>query len=188
MANRNLKGKSFDELRKAAEGFKRGSAEAFHILYNEYNQKIYRFCLRMLGSPELAKDAFQDTFIKVFENRMTLRGQNFSAWLFKIARNVCLNAIRKNKYFEDVPTNSLSYSYVNNSDFSLNEFVQKAVLLLPVSFREALLLREYEEHTYEEIAEILGISVVLAKVRVHRARLLLKRLLEPIAKEYYGNR
>lgn len=142
----------------------------------------------MLGDKERAQDAFQDTFIKVFENRMTFRGENFSAWLFTIARHVCLNTIRLNRNFEEVPANSLSYSCVNSTDVGLNDFVQKAIMQLPLCLREALILREYGDHSYEEISEILEISVSLAKVRVHRARLLLKKFLEPIAKEYYGNR
>lgn len=176
------------ELRQAAEDLRRGSAEAFHLLYQEYSQQIYRFCLRMLGKKEYAQDAFQETFIKVFENRTTFRGDNFSAWLYTIARHVCLNMIRLDRNFEKLPDNTLSFAYINISDVGLNNFVQKAILQLPISFREALILREYGENSYEEIAEILGIGVSLAKIRVHRARILLKKLLEPIAKEYYGNR
>jgi RNA polymerase sigma-70 factor (ECF subfamily) len=56
---------------------------------------------------------------------------------------------------------------------------------LPVSLREAIILREYQECSYQEIAEIVGIDLSLAKVRVHRARLILRKTLEPIAKEIY---
>ena len=59
------------------------------------------------------------------------------------------------------------------------------MLFRSLALREALILREYEECSYQEIAEILSIDLSLAKVRVHRARLLLKKLLKPIEKEYY---
>ncbi|MCX7909118.1 MAG: RNA polymerase sigma factor [Ignavibacteria bacterium] len=177
-----------EKLIRATEDFRRGSAEAFHILYSHYSQKVYRFCLRMLGSKEKAEDAFQETFIKVFENAKSFRSDNFGPWLFTIARHVCLNMIRLEKPYQEVNDNSLKLSYVNNSDFGLKDFVQRAIMQLPISLREALLLREYEEYSYEEIARILDIGISLAKIRVHRARLLLKKLLEPIAKEYYGNR
>lgn len=177
-----------EQLQRATEDFRRGSAEAFHILYSHYSQRIYRFCLRMLGSKEKAEDAFQETFIKVFENARTFRTENFSAWLFTIARHTCLNMIRLEKPYQEVDDNSIKLSYINRDDIGLKDFVQKSIMQLPVSLREALLLREYEECSYEDIAQILGITVSLAKVRVHRARLLLKKLLEPIAKEYYGNR
>jgi len=177
-----------EQLRIASEDFRRGSAEAFHILYQHYSPKVYRFCLRMLGNREKAEDAFQEVFTKVFENARTFRGENFGAWLFTIARHICLNAIRLEKPYQNVEENSLHYSYVVSDDIGMRDFVQKAIMQLPVSLREALILREYEEYSYEEIAKILGIGLSLAKIRVHRARLLLKKLLEPIAKEYYGNR
>lgn len=177
-----------EQIRQFSEDFRRGSSEAFHILYQHYSPKVYRFCLRMLGNREKAEDAFQDIFVKVFENAKTFRGENFGAWVFTIARHICLNMIRLEKPYQDVNENSLSFSYVVNDDISMRDFVQRAIMKLPVSLREALILREYEEYSYEEIAKILGIGLSLAKIRVHRARLLLKKFLEPIAKEYYGNR
>ncbi|MGB9913725.1 MAG: RNA polymerase sigma factor, partial [Candidatus Kapaibacteriota bacterium] len=80
-----------EQLQEATEDFRRGSAEAFHILYSHYSQKVYRFCLRMLGNKEKAEDAFQETFIKVFENAKNFRSNNFGAWVFTIARHICLN-------------------------------------------------------------------------------------------------
>ncbi|MGQ9819451.1 MAG: RNA polymerase sigma factor [Candidatus Kapaibacteriales bacterium] len=188
MKNQSSKRKNSIEIRQATEDLRRGSTEAFLLLYKEYSPQIYKFCLRMLGKKEYAQDAFQETFIKVFENRTTFRGENFSAWLYTIARHVCLNMMRLDRNFEQLHDNSLPFAYTYNNDVGLNNFVQKAILQLPISLREALILREYGENSYEEIAEILGIGVSLAKVRVYRARLLLKKFLEPIAKEYYENR
>ncbi|MFN3306837.1 MAG: RNA polymerase sigma factor [Candidatus Kapaibacteriota bacterium] len=176
-----------EQLRKATQEFRRGSAEAFHLLYSHYSSRVYRFCLRMLGSREKAEDAFQDTFMKVFENAKSFRGDNFGAWLFTIARHICLNMIKMEKPYQELNENSIKMSYIYKGDAGLKEFVQRAILRLPISLREALLLREYEEYSYEEISQILGITVSLAKVRVHRARILLKKFLEPITKEYYGN-
>lgn len=172
-----------DDLNRASENLKQGGAEAFHILYNNYQQKVYRFCLRMLGDPDAARDAFQETFIKVFEHRKDFRGSNFAAWLFTIARHTCLNSIRSKKeheVFDEVYHSSGSGS---ESDIGMKEFIQQSISQLPVALREALLLREYEECSYQEIAVILGIDLSLAKVRVHRARLLLQKLLQPLVKE-----
>ncbi|MFN3782193.1 MAG: RNA polymerase sigma factor, partial [Candidatus Kapaibacteriota bacterium] len=176
-----------EQLREATQEFRRGSAEAFHLLYSHYSSRVYRFCLRMLGSRQKAEDAFQDTFMKVFENAKSFRGDNFGAWLFTIARHICLNMIKMEKPYQELNENSIKMSYIYKGDAGLKEFVQRAILRLPISLREALLLREYEEYSYEEISQILGITVSLAKVRVHRARILLKKFLEPITKEYYGN-
>lgn len=178
--------KHIDDERQLAElivELKRGSSEAFHVLYNKYQSRVYRFCLKMLADEAKAKDAFQETFFRVYENRKTFRGENFSSWLFTIARHTCLNHIRAKKDHEEYNEVFHSDAKFKNRDVALKEQIDKAISSLPVSLREALVLREYEECSYKEISEILGIELSLAKVRVHRARLLLRKLLKPIVKE-----
>lgn len=175
-------GKNNDE-KSAAENLKNGSAEAFQILYSKYSQKVYRFCLRMLGDPDQASDAFQDTFIKVYEHRKNFRGTNFAAWLFTIARHTCLNMIRARKDHDIFDESFHGKMKARNSDVAMKDYIDKAISMLPVALREALILREYEEYAYKEIAEILGIDLSLAKVRVYRARVLLRKLLKPLVKE-----
>ncbi len=176
--------KSKDIIRAENE-LKRGSAEAFKILYRKYHKQTYRFCLRMLKDKDIAQDAFQETFIKVYENRKQFKGDNFSSWLFAIARNTCLNLIRRRKEFDSFEEFNYLPNNQKQSDVGLKDQVAKAISTLPLPFREALLLREYEEHSYKDIAEILGISLSLAKVRVHRAREILRKLLLPIKRELY---
>ncbi len=163
----------------------KGSTVAFNFLYERYNNKVYWFCLRMLGENEAAKDAFQETFVKVYEKRQDFRGQNFSAWLFTIARHTCLNIIRSRKEFDELDENTQINDSLRESDFEMKDFIEKALQKLPVVYREVLILREYEECSYQEIADILGIEMANAKVRVHRARTLMRKILTPIAKEYY---
>ncbi|GAB1372273.1 sigma-70 family RNA polymerase sigma factor [Candidatus Kapaibacterium sp.] len=162
-----------------------GSAEAFSLLYNSYAPKIYRFCLRMLGDEQKAADAFQETFMRVYESRTAFNGQNFGAWVFKIAHNNCLNLIRLEKkellqFDEEI---HLGKTDRNIEEVGLKEQLEKAIALLPMPLREALLLREYEDFSYQEIADTLNIELSLAKVRVHRARLFLRNLLKPIVQE-----
>ena len=172
-----------ENLRSAAEELKQGSAEAFHILYEQYSKRVYRFCLRMVADEQAAEDVFQETFIKVFEHRQDFRGQNFAAWLFTIARHTCLNYIRSKKEFETFDEVFHTNVKANETDFSVKDYIKHAIQKLPVNMREAIILREYEECSYKEIAEILDIDLSLAKVRVHRARLLLRKLLKPLMKE-----
>lgn len=172
-----------DEIRKAAEDLKKGSAEAFHLLYDKYQLSIYRFCLKMLGDSALAKDAFQETFIKVYENRKNFRGANFAAWLYTIARHTCLNTLRSKKEFEIFDEVYHGQIKMPDEDIGMKDFIEKSVASLPVLLREALILREYEECSYQQIAEILDIDLSSAKVRVHRARLLLRKMLTPLVKE-----
>lgn len=172
-----------DDEQKAIESLKTGSAEAFHVLYNKYQQKVYRFCLRMMVDPVQAKDAFQETFIKVYENRKNFKGTNFTAWLFTISRHVCLNMIRSQKNHETFDEIYHGNMKSPDSDVGLKEVLEQAVQSLPVNLKEALILREYEDCSYQEIADILGIDLSLAKVRVHRARLILRKILQPLVKE-----
>lgn len=177
------------QVQKAIEQFQCGSAEAFRILYSRYQHRVYRFCVKMMSSEVLGKDAFQETFMRMYEHRKDFRGTNFPAWLFTIARNVCLNLLRKQRSFdsfeEDIHGGVLSTSKMSDSDVILKNNIDSAIQNLPVKLREALILREYEEYSYKEIAEITGIEVSLAKVRVHRARLILRKILSPIVQERY---
>ena len=136
----------------------------------------------MLGDSENARDAFQETFIKVFENRRSFRGVNFSSWVYTIARHTCLNIIRTRKDHESLNEDSQFRYIEETSDIGMKKQIEKAIATLPVAMKEALLLREYEECSYQEIADILQIELSLAKVRVHRARLILRKLLTPLMK------
>lgn len=174
-----------DELYTAVAELPKGGVEAFQVLYKHYQQKVYRFCLRMLSDTGLAQDAFQETFVKVYEHRKEFRGSNFAPWLFTIARHVCLNTIRTKKDYDSFDETMYSYEKDNGSDYSVKDAISKAIATLPASLREALLLREYEEYSYQDIADILNIDLSLAKIRVHRARNILRKILKPLAKELY---
>lgn len=177
-----------NELERASRDLSKGSVDAFQLLYEKYRDKAYRFCLRMLGDEHLAKDAFQETFIKVYEHRRDFKGENFSAWLFTIARHTCLNMIRSRKDFATFNEEFHAKQKTIPRDVGMKDYIEKAIAKLPVAFREALILREYEECTYNEIASILGIDLSLAKVRVHRARIILRKLLKPLVKELHESR
>ena len=171
-------------LSNAIVAMQKGSAEAFQILYNNYAHKVYRFCLRMLADPDIADDVFQETFIRVYENRMSFHGAHFQAWIFAIARNSCLNYLRTHKEYETYDEVFHSETYdISQADLGMKNEIEKAIAGLPVPLREAILLREYEDFSYQEIADTLGIDLSLAKVRVHRARLILRKLLKPLVKE-----
>ncbi|TNE36094.1 RNA polymerase sigma factor, partial [bacterium] len=168
------------ELDEAVENLRKGSAEAFQILYHKYHNRVYRFCLRMLGSEEAAKDAFQETFVKVYENRESFKGENFGGWLFTIARNTCYNTLRTTKTHSEFDELYYKSGSTNNVDFGLRKALEEAINSLPLTLKEAFILREYEDMSYTEIAEILEIDLSLAKIRVFRARKQLRLILTPI--------
>jgi len=183
MSNKNYHIDLEQETIKAIKALKKGSAEAFQILYKKYNQKVYRFCLRMVSHEAIAKDAFQETFMKVYENRKNFRGENFAAWLFTIARHTCLNHLRAKKDHDEYDEAYHSKSITKHSDVALKDLIEQSIKQLPIQLREVIILREYEEYSYQEIANILNIELSLAKVRVHRARKILRTVLKPVVKE-----
>lgn len=172
-----------NDLEKAMQELSRGSAEAFHILYNKYSQQVYRFCYKILGDSSAAEDAFQEVFLKVYEHRKDFRGDNFAGWLFTIARHTCLNQIRIKKELSEFDEDIHAGFKTNDSDIALKELLDKTISQLPLALKEVIILREYEEYSYQEIADILGIDLSLVKVRVHRARILLRKILQPLVKE-----
>ncbi len=171
------------DIADAIESMKMGSAEAFRILYDKYKDSIYRFCVRMLDDRIAAKDLFQEVFLKVYESRAQFRGGSFTAWLYAVTRNLCINYLRTHKQYESFEEGYYIPMKSHEGDIGLKDSLEKAIAQLPIPLKEALLLREYEECSYQEIADILSIDVSLAKVRVHRARTLLRKLLTPIVKE-----
>ncbi len=173
-----------EQLATVVDAFRRGDRAAFRAIYNLYEHNIYRFCRHLIGDETIACDAFQETFVRMYEHRAELRTNNLQSWLFSIARRVCLNIMRtKRSQHETFDEAYHSISDQLPGDVLLREHLDRAMALLSVPLREALILRDVEGHSYHEIADIVGIDLSLAKVRVYRARLHMRKLLMPIVAE-----
>ena len=178
---RNLDG---DLLIQVVAAFRDGNRDAFRMLYDKFELPIYRFCKHLVGDEELARDAFQETFIKMYQHHRELQSDNIQSWLFSIARRVSLNLLRARRKEHEAFDEMHHAEYEPpESDFALREHLERALQLLPLTLREALILRDIEGHSYTEIATIVGIDLSLAKVRVYRARLMMRRILSPIVME-----
>ena len=175
-------------VKKAAAELQNGSVQAFHLLYHKYKTAVYRYCYRLLNDRDLADDAFQETFVRVYENRDTFNGDNFKSWVFTIARNTCYNYLRTKKQQVNFDEEYIAPETDKHTDFGLKDCIENAIAALPVSYSEVIILREYEDYSYQEIAEILDIDLSLVKIRIHRARLILKEKLQPLVKEIYESR
>ncbi len=171
------------KINQAALDFKKGDIQSFNYLFSYFKKAIYRFCLRILGDEASAQDAFQETFIRVYERISTFNGGNFESWLFITARNTCINFIRKRKNTQAITELDYGFAPKNYLKIGMKEYIELQLAKLPLSLREAVVLRDMEDFSYKEIAEILDIDLSLAKVRVHRARLKLKETLEPLMRE-----
>ena len=159
--------------------------QAFAELYEHHKAAIYRYCLRMLSDSNAAEDATQETFMRMFSNIDVLqKTESFLPWLFRIARNEVMMHIRKNRRNgvqsdEEVWDKQTPYDLTVAAETT--EIVQRLLQILKSEYREVLLLREYEQLTYLQIAEITGDTESSVKSRLFKARKALTNRL----KEYY---
>jgi RNA polymerase sigma-70 factor (ECF subfamily) len=157
---------------------------AFGELVSRYESKVYSLALKMLRNPEDAEDVLQDTFLRAYRGIKSFKGNStFSTWVYRITANSALMRLRKRQ----LPTVSIDdaderEAPINIADWApgpveqmLNQETQaamtEAIEALPPEFRQVFVLRDIEELSNAEVAEILDLSVAAVKSRLHRARL-----------------
>ena len=177
---------------------KRGDRAAFTELVEKYKQPVMNFVFRSLRDEAEAEDVAQNVFLQVYKSRARYeRTAKFSTWLFTIARNLCLNEIRRRSRH---PTESLeavspyaeddqpSRQFEDKKNFSpdddalhreLERKIEAALAELPENQRTAIILYQRQEMSYEEIAEVLDCSLSATKSIIHRGRETLKEKLKP---------
>lgn len=140
----------------------------------DYSNGIYRFILKNIKDKDRARDLVQDTFEKCWIKRETVDAAKVKSYLFSTAYHTMIDMIRKESRmtnFDEIRNDNL----VHTSQYSdLNEILHKAIMLLPETQRSVILLRDYEGYSYDEIAEITGLSESQVKVYIYRGRIFLK--------------
>ena len=159
-----------------------GDRDAFATLIQRYSDPLYRHALGMTGSPDVAEDILQQSFIKAYNHLAEVRGR-FDAWLFRIVANGCkdwLKNIRRThvSYDEDDQPSAFNTPDEDLDRSELRHDLDRALASLAPSLREAFVMKHVEGRSYEEMAELLGTTVGALKMRVHRAREALQALLE----------
>ena len=158
----------------------RGNTEAFANLVEFYQRPVFNLCYRMLGDPDEAEDAAQETFLRAYNGLKRYDMQrSFSTWLLSIAAHYCIDQMRR-KHFTLLSMDSLPYldppdlAPGPETSLSRREEQQRIRVLLdslnPVD-RAAVVMRYWYELSYEEISESLQLTVSAVKSRLHRARL-----------------
>ena len=172
---------SDEELVQKAQG---DDERAFGKLVERYETKVYSLAMKMLRNPEDAEDVLQDTFLRAYRGIKSFQGNStFSTWIYRITANSALMRLRK----KQLPTVSIDDADerempINIADWSpgpveqlLTQETQKAmdeaIEALPPEFKQVFILRDVEELSNAEVAEILDLSVAAVKSRLHRARL-----------------
>ena len=159
-----------------------GNREKFSVLILRYSDPLYRHALGMTGSPDVAEDILQVSFIKAYQHLPEVRGR-FDAWVFRIVANGCkdwLKNIRRThlSYDEDDQPSGFSTPEEELDRTELRSDLDRALAALAPSLREAFVMKHVEGRSYEEMADLLGTTVGALKMRVHRAREALQVLLE----------
>lgn len=176
---------------------KQGDTAAFAELVDKYKQPVMNLAYRMLRDATEAEDLAQNVFVQVFKSAHRYEtSARFSTWLFTIARNLCLNEIRRRTRH---PAESLDAPHPEQESQPLHqvedtksasppddllqgelrEKIERVLDELPENQRIAILLCRQEEMSYEEIARVLGCSLSATKSLIHRGRETLKEKLKP---------
>jgi len=166
--------------------FKDGSADSFEVLVQRHGARVYNLCLRILGDPDEAADASQDTFLAVLRKLNTFRGDSaFTTWLHRVAVNACYDSLRGKRRRpvlqivrdeDERPETSLpAPDHADQVVFSVD--VAKALLEVPEEFRVVLVMADVQDLPYDEIARVLEIPVGTVKSRMFRGRAALGRAL-----------
>ena len=175
-----------------------GNEEALTMLFERYKRPILNYALRILGNRADAEDVAGEVFLALFEKKDSYQPQaKFSTWLYTIARNNCISRIRKRKFqislwFEKDETGELQCLDIPDDknlppqELARKEtsfYLRRAIAKLPLEQKEALILREYQQLSYEEISQVLGCSLEKVKVVIFRAREKLREELPSFIKE-----
>ncbi len=172
--------------------------EAYEILVKRYKDPLMNFIFRFVGDKDTSADIVQDTMIKFYINKDSYQSfAKFSTWIYTIAANLAKNELKRRKRKklfsisgggeEDQPIdikdkNSVGPDEAADSSIK-NKIIEEALLKVKPVYREAVVLRDIQELSYEEIADISGLSIGTVKSRINRGRAQLQELLKSIYKE-----
>jgi RNA polymerase sigma-70 factor (ECF subfamily) len=160
---------------------RRGDRDAFTDLVHRYQDELYTMALRLLGRPADAADVVQEAFTRAYLHLPELRGASVRGWLYRVTMNCAHDVHRRAARRPSVPLEDGEGHIVDLPDPALGPeataiqreraaILRDAILTLPLDFRRALVLRDVNDLSYDEIAEALGVPLGTVKSRIARAR------------------
>jgi RNA polymerase sigma-70 factor (ECF subfamily) len=195
LTDKNLNDLTDEEL--ILEFQQNDTEQAFEILVQRYKNPLVNFVYRFLGDYETCLDVVQETFIKVFRYKNSYSTiAKFSTWIYTIAGNLArteyqrrkrrkffsINSYGENKETFEIPDERYRPDIATDSGIK-DKIIQKALLKVSQVYREVVILRDIQGLSYEEISEIMGITVGTVKSRINRGRVQLQKLLKDIYNE-----
>jgi RNA polymerase sigma-70 factor (ECF subfamily) len=163
----------------------RGDVQAFNGLVLHYQTQVYNLAYRVMGESEAAADATQEAFISAFKNLRRFRGGSFKAWLMRIVTNACYDELRRRKRRPQTSLEALNVleedanpSLAMRSEapeahaqrMELADAIRHCLATLPEDQRMAAVLSDIQGYSYDEMAEIMSVSLGTVKSRLSRAR------------------
>jgi len=167
----------------------RGDAYAFEQLMRKHESRMYSVALRMCGNREDAQDCVQDAMLRIYRALDRFKGQSsFSTWVYRITMNTCLDELRRRKVRASTSLDSLlesGWSPTDETDTPEHHAIDAerrkalsgAIQSLPEDMRSAIVLREMQGLSYEEISDVLSVNVGTIKSRISRGREKLRQLI-----------
>ena len=184
---------------KLAQELLNGKVEAFDAFVDNFRARVYQYSYLMCGQREDAEEVAQETLLKVFDNFASLRdATKVRSWVFRIVKNECLMKRRRSTFAPDRELSLEQYVHADNRDGGefvrdipsqserveeqvyrreVNAALTRAIQQMSPTHKAVVLLRDIEELSTEEIADVLGITPAAVNQRLHRARLALKSAL-----------
>jgi RNA polymerase sigma-70 factor (ECF subfamily) len=167
----------------------RGETALFEILMRRYNQRLYRAARAILRDDHEAEDVMQDAYVRAYQHLGQFEGRSqFSTWLTRIAVHEALARVGRRRRFQELDPATAPDGDVMNyfrsserdpeqqaSNSELHELLETAVGRLPQTYRSVFMLRDVEQMSTEEVARALDLTEATVKVRLHRARGMLRR-------------
>lgn len=186
------------------EKAKTGDIEAFELLIEKYQKKVFAIALKMLGNYDDASELAQEALIKVFKSIKNFKEESsFSTWIYRVVTNTCLDELRRRKkrqvvYIDEEITNEDGELKREIADYStapesimekkeLRKAVNEAIMSLSEEHRTVIVLRDIQGMSYEEIAKITKCPEGTIKSRINRARLSLKEIFKKNKELFYDS-
>lgn len=177
--------------------FQEGDERAYIELVKRYKDRLLNFVFRYLNSFEQSEDVVQDTLMKLYTSAHMYREiAKFSTWIFTIAANLAKSELRRQKRRRTISIHTMGYDNkeyeIPSDDYSPEKEttsnygekqIQQAIDTLPDQFKTVIILREVQQLSYEEISQILNISIGTVKSRINRGRLRLQKMLKELKEQ-----
>jgi RNA polymerase sigma-70 factor (ECF subfamily) len=179
----------FDDDSRLARKAQRGDRKAFEVIVSRFQRPIFSFIYNFFHDPALCEDLTQETFLRAYRFIKSFRtSEKLSTWLFSIARNLCIDELRRQQKGATVPLDAVDpESLVSDGPARDNpisasiqiqegEILRRAVARLPEKYRACIVLFYFNELSYEEISRVMELSLSNTKILLFRGKKMLSEL------------